>query len=504
MNNNKVFLQELKKKNVQNPTIVNQIFQNPFVRDLPNMAALNGLYCRFLIGEEDIYVAFGYDEAMVYGDFIEARGSMIPLSVVRKCGYFVPELDTQDVVCLFCETRKISGEVADNFDKIVDLMQWMDLFSARCMKHKLHIPMYCCKMDSDDPAFNYVALLDNERVPQSRLRWSFDMQEEFYYKDCFIPEWPISSKSKYPGFQGFLASRYACYRAKLSDIKKLYNAPQKWVDDYSEHAADKNWYLNPWRERMLPQKAADYIIAGMKTMNIPCVQFEVKGYEQTMKFENNFMNNTGLRDNAGNYVTIHFNSTDTGAFLYWYLKYQMTMFTDAELSLGKKLYHQPEKASYIFSVPKVLLYQTVKAFRKQNIPFGYPSDYHRNLCDSNVVWLCADVSEIPRVIPIIHDMETYNNHYHYYGLNWDSTKELRYYAKMRYPANAPESLYVQSNRDAYSREMRFVGEGIDIHGNKLGYAETAPMNPWETPMCIPIEEAVKKGMMIVRREWKEK
>ena len=74
-----------------------------------------------LFGEEDVYVAFGYDEAMVYGEFIEARGTMIPESVVKKCGYFVPEIDAK-VVCLFCETRKLTNNSFESLDKIMRLM----------------------------------------------------------------------------------------------------------------------------------------------------------------------------------------------------------------------------------------------------------------------------------------------------------------------------------------------------------------------------------------------
>ena len=91
MNREKVILQDMQKQQTQNRSIVDQIFQNPFIRDLPDMAALRGMYCRFIVGEEDVYVAFGYDEAMVYGEFIEARGTMIPESVVKKCGYFVSQ-----------------------------------------------------------------------------------------------------------------------------------------------------------------------------------------------------------------------------------------------------------------------------------------------------------------------------------------------------------------------------------------------------------------------------
>ncbi len=58
------------------------------------------MYCRFIVGETDVYVAFGYDEKMVYGEFIEARGNDPRVGYNKKCGYFVQNLTPESFACL--------------------------------------------------------------------------------------------------------------------------------------------------------------------------------------------------------------------------------------------------------------------------------------------------------------------------------------------------------------------------------------------------------------------
>ncbi len=39
-----------------------------------------------------------------------------------------------------------------------------------------------------------------------------------------------------------------------------------------------------------------------------------------------------------------------------------------------------------------------------------------------MVWLCTDISEMPRVIPLVHEA-FHVFHMHRYGLDWDSTRD---------------------------------------------------------------------------------
>ena len=501
MNREKVILQDMQKQHTQNRSIVDQIFQNPFIRDLPDMAALRGMYCRFIVGEEDVYVAFGYDEKMVYGDFIEARGAMIPESVVKKCGYFVPGLDAP-VRCLFCETRKLTGDVFANVDDVMNLMIWMDRFTARCMKHGIATPMYCAFDQDDDVTMNFVALLDNERVADTPLRRSFDAQEAQYYKDCIIPEWPIHSQGIQPGFLGFQASRYAYQCKTIAEAHALHNSPQKWKNHITERDIDEHHYMQPWIVQTVNSNdEADFIIRGMQSMCIPCERFTVNGFSQKMKAENRFFRKTGLRADAGKMVDLHLNSCDIGAFIYWQKQFMATRFSSAETGFGTQLYYQPNKASYMFCVSSDVLESVVDILRRNKIPFGYPCDYPKNLVTIDRIWLCVDISEMPRVLPLVHQAQSAYYHVHWYGLDWDSTQETRQYAKMRYPANHMQSLYVTSDQPAYGGKKNFSGHLLSMDGtlSKEKFV-SADLDPSLTPRCIPIDEAVEKKLMIVRPE----
>lgn len=501
MNRKKVILQDMQKQHTKNRSIVDQIFQNPFIRDLPDMAALRGMYCRFIVGETDVYVAFGYDEKMVYGEFIEARGAMIPESVVKKCGYFVPEFDA-GVIRLFCETRKLTGDSCKNIDEIMNLMIWMDFFTARCMKHGLQIPMYCSRDNENEVTANFVAMLDNERVIDSPGRRSFDAQEVQYYRDRLIPEWPIHPHGARPGFIGFQESRYAYHCSTTAEARDLYNSTNKWKGNLSEHDFDKHDYFNPWVEKNLDSKAeADFIIHGMNSMNIPCMYSDVHGFSQAMKTDNRAFNRLGLRKDAGQTVNVCFNSTDIGAFIYWRRQFLTTQFSNAETTLGTKLYYAPEKASYLFGVSGNVLTWMLQNLRNEGIPFGYPFDCPRNVAGTNMVWLCTDISEMPRVIPLVHEAHSMFFHMHRYGLDWDSTREIRQYAKMRYPADHMRSLYITSDQPAYGGKKNFSGYVLSMDGKRSDkQITTADIDPSLTPRCIPIDEAIEKKLMIVRPE----
>lgn len=501
MDKNNVILQDMQKQHIQNRSIVDQIFQNPFIRDLPDMAALRGMYCRFIVGEEDVYVAFGYDEKMVYGEFIEARGAMIPESVVKKCGYFVPEFDA-GVIRLFCETRKLTGDTFTNVDRVMDLMIWMDRFTARCMKHGIPTPMYCAFDPDDDVTENFVALLDNERVLDSPGRRSFDAQEAQYYRDRLIPEWPIQPKGMRPGFIGFQESRYAYQCPTVSEARELYNSPRIWKDNLDEHDFDAHHYMRPWIIRTVDSKEeANFIMHGMSLMRIPCSISTVKGYTQTMKRENRFFRETGLRPDAGKTITLLLNSGDRGAFIYWQKQFMATRFSGTETELGAKLYYQPEKAAYMFCVSSNALESVVGILRKNNIQFGYPCDCPKNLVTIDQIWLCADISEMPRILPLVHRAQSEYYHTHWYGLDWDSTQETRQYAKMGYPADHMQSLYITSDQPAYGGKKNFSGYVLSMDGKRSDKKiTTADIDPSLTPRCIPIDEAVEKKLMIVRPE----
>lgn len=72
-----------------NEGLIESIFKNPVIRDLPKLASLYGFYGRFIVGQTRVFFAYGIDPDAVNGAFHEAEQTLIPEYVVKKCGYFV-------------------------------------------------------------------------------------------------------------------------------------------------------------------------------------------------------------------------------------------------------------------------------------------------------------------------------------------------------------------------------------------------------------------------------
>lgn len=75
--------------------ILDSITKNPLIRELPDLAAMYGLYSRFVVCNDSVYFACGINQEVVHGSFIYARDTVIPEYLVKKCGYFKRE----DVHC---------------------------------------------------------------------------------------------------------------------------------------------------------------------------------------------------------------------------------------------------------------------------------------------------------------------------------------------------------------------------------------------------------------------
>ena len=80
--------QSLENGKELNLKIRDSIFKNPIIRELPDLAAMYGLYSRFIVCNDSVYFACGVNQDVVHGDFIYARDTVITEYLVEKCGYF--------------------------------------------------------------------------------------------------------------------------------------------------------------------------------------------------------------------------------------------------------------------------------------------------------------------------------------------------------------------------------------------------------------------------------
>lgn len=499
MSEKKAIINDMFKNNaVVNKPIANTILQNPFIRDLPNMAALCGLYSRFLVGAEDVYFVFGFNKEVVYGKFIEARDSMISEAVVKKCGYFVPEKDAPNVICLDCEARKLTGDTSEILNEIRSIVGKMDYFGARLKRHKLKFPPYIY-FDLKDMDLNCMSMVDNPAVVNNHAKQTAWRSEEKDLIACMIPEWPIHPKGEKPGFLAFMASRYMPNDISYRKLQGLYKNERRW----EEYLLSNKTMHQTVRFTCDSKEMASAIIKGMNSMKIPC---EIVRDEDVrwVSEQNSFFRESGIRKDATDGVGICFNKLDTGAFDYWFHDYIANhYFTEEQRTFGDKLYKDPEVASYEFNIQMCVLESALKKFEEKSISIGFPANHPSNLkCKKDSVWMNCELYELPLVLSILHELRTYEYYSHQYGMNFDSTFETRRYAKCFLPRDYMQTLYVISNEPAYKGEKKLGGNMIGFDGVSRGYITTT-FDPAQTPKCIPYCMVEEAGIAIHRPEWKD-
>lgn len=479
--------------------ITNEIFKNPYIRDLPNIAALHGMYSRFIVGEDDVYFAFGYKKEIVYGEFIEARDNMIPESVVNKCGYFVPKLDAPCVCHLDCETRKIKNDIEITVYDIITEMGIMDFYTARLFRHNMTVPSYMYMPQIGNTELNFVSMLDNASIRDSYTKASFELQESTILSSYLIPEWPISPKGKMPGSMGFSCSRYMHNTFDTDELQALYLHPERWENSFKNPRADGNWFF----VNLNTKEEAHYILNGMKVMQIPC-KIHHMNTEKNERRENALFRKSGLRKDIIDPVTIVFHKSDYGAFFYWQKKYiAETVFSKEQREQGKQLYYAPKVASFLFSLSLDMVPEFIERLKNNHIDFGYPEDCPKNLEFEPIVWMNVDISNMPRVLLHLNHFKTVRWAVHQTGIHFDSTREERRYAKMRFPAESPTTLYVTSNIPAANGQYTLQGHVMDMSGKLSKEKISKTFDPAQTPRCLPIDEVVKSKMIIKRPEWKK-
>lgn len=371
-------INELRKSGYElDDEILRAIYENPMVRDLPRTAGLHGFLSRFVVAQSSIYFVYGMDESLVFGEFVEARETIFPISRVKRYGFFDPNQDCGTMMSPRCMVEKIPL----NIDVIYANMELLETLCRTYKKHNFTMPEYITlDADTEHKLQSFRDVADNPEIVQNHAKQSFQLREWQYLYDLAIWEWPIRPDGKKPGFGAFAShSRYSPRLQNLRKMERLYNKPKKWDKMFRSEQC----YGTAMLRDFFDEKELDFVCQGLDQMGIPYIKNFVdkkvaKAAMAEKTWYQSFFNNDRYTKHA-NAKTLYMSRLDLGAFLYWKIQYLETLFTDEEKKYGARLVHdsfdlyenQIVPATYTFEVPCTSL-NLFRDFAKMNqIHFGF-------------------------------------------------------------------------------------------------------------------------------------
>lgn len=384
--------------------ILRSIMENPIIRDLPQLAEMYGLYGRFIVAQNSLHFAYGIRPEIVNGKFHEYCDYVYPDYMVRKCGYF--SFGLKSVLSPWCETVRINNPSSD-LTWLAGRFAMIEFMINRYEEYKMDIPEFICVGNTGEhDFFNYAAITDNNTVHENIAKDSFRMREMSMLQECAIWEWPITPSGKKPGSVAFTLSRYANgSEAATGELDALYNHPDKWDECF--HSA-KN--VESLHSCVLLKDAADYVMCGLRKMNIPYDQYDYGKKIKQAQQEDRQLYNRFLTENANmDYVEFAVDQADMGAVNYLKECFTKTKFSPEELELGRKLYYDtneqreangetdPNIGSFLFYINGYDMENFREYAQKYNIRFGYPEAGHLMTYYYDGVWLITELHNLPLI-----------------------------------------------------------------------------------------------------------
>lgn len=427
-------IKELKQNGFElDETIRHAIYDDPKVRDLPRMAGLYGFFARFIVAQSDIYFVFGMRQEVVFGEFVEARETIVPLSVVEKCGYFNPDIDASNLICPSCTVIKMPCEI----DGIYFSMQLVETLCWAYKKYNLDIPEYI-SVESDSEAvlraFRDVA--SNPEIINNHAKFSFQMRQKQYLLDHAIWEWPIRPDGKKPGLLAFSSnSRYSPHDIDLKRVERLYHSPNKWEQMFRSEECYGNLYPAIFYDK----KELDFVCRGLDQMHIPYIRDFIdkktaKADRAEKQWYLSFFNNQ-FYENRANTTLLLVSRLDFGALFYWESMFLKTLFTEEECEYGTRLFNdffdirtqQYVPAIYVFNCIMFDLSRIKVYAEKKQIPIGFIGI--RESDDYGHVTLVVSYEHIPAIINVLHKLHFVNSTFHDVSLTGEFSSESRSYTK---------------------------------------------------------------------------
>ncbi len=393
--------------------IWDSIFKNPIIRELPDLAAMYGLYGRFIICNDSVYFACGVNRDVVHGNFIYARDTVIPEYLVEKCGYFKREdvhcglLNLQCVVLSLDDRSSLFHGQVTGMRPASSLFATMETYCQLYRKHGMGIPEFvfsdCHALEELETCL--LAQTNTELLSKAEQQ-AYWNREEVLLKDHAVWHWPINRRED-AGFCAFAAcSRYALDTDNLTKALRHYRHPEKWEKRFQSGTADSFLFHETHDE---PQTA--FLMAGLTSMGVP---YKTEVYDQRY-LKDRQQEHLELRqrlrhgENRTETRTIALHKYDIGALAFLLTEYLKSRFSKEEHEIGRKLYYGleypsgTENAAYLFFMDSAFLGDFREFAIRNHIPWGFPADSMEGFEADKGCFLIAKTQNMPLIQEFLYE-----------------------------------------------------------------------------------------------------
>lgn len=502
-------INDLKRKGYQvDEELLDEIYKNPVIRDLPELATLYGLYSTFVIGQKEIYYVYGFNKELIrHGIFFESRETVIPKDVAGQIGYVNFSKDVPFLIGGDYNVEKLS-DIRENYSYLAWKMMSLEMLKCRYEKYGMEMPQFCVWDPADIMELKkYIDVIDNLTIKDNQGKEAYRRKEKEFLMDIAIWEWPITPSGRKPGQLAFLlASRYAVGLGSDKQRERLYAHPQSWERNYLSTPEDTVSVIF-----RMPADEGGYVRHGLKKMGIPYKPVpddkqlgEYRRAEAAMLRDvlyRGAVPEDGPLETSAAFCVHKF---DIGAVLYWIYQFTKTRFTDEELSYGKTLFRKtlknrreqgeedPEAAAYLFFVPYVFFESFKQYCTEMNIRCGYPdadwleTDYYDG------VYQITEFSNMPVVDHWLH--RTMHQRYSMHGVSMTGNApcDERYFHQNQESVLAAEEPWHYRHGKVNLRVIEVGSEGV-----KKGKDFSIPGNLLlGVPTCYSKKELLKRHKIV--------
>ena len=236
------------------------IYKNPCIRDLPKIASLYGLYGTFIIGHTDLFFAFGLSHETVHQEkIVEGAGWVFPEKILKKTGFW----PGGPFYCRDFNAFKLHGANTDIRSIIQNLIAF-EMFVYESRRLNLDIPEYFfLSEDIEHKIIELILVKDNKMLGET-AKAKAAAEEKLLLQDLAIPEWPITPKSKKPGYLAYIefAPCTACTQSYWKE-RHNYNHQENWDRTIKKTIHDQIGELF-----VVDKETAEYVFSELDKRNV--------------------------------------------------------------------------------------------------------------------------------------------------------------------------------------------------------------------------------------------
>lgn len=167
--------------------ILDEIYKNPVIRDLPELATLYGLYSTFVVGQREIYYVYGFNKELIrHGVFFESRETVIPKDVAERAGYVDFSKDMPFLIGGDYNVERLS-DVQENYTYLAWKMMSLEMLKCRYETYGMEMPQLCI-WDPEDimELKKYIDIIDNLAIRDNQAKEAYRRKEKEFLEDIAI------------------------------------------------------------------------------------------------------------------------------------------------------------------------------------------------------------------------------------------------------------------------------------------------------------------------------